>query len=558
MKKPPNTSKVGRNQPCMCGSGQKYKRCCGAPNSNSSQPVQQDAAKSFDIQQVIESNRADQRIREEQQGLGRPIVSAVANGQRVVAVGGVAYYSARWKTFPDFLSDYLKRVLDPEWGNAELAKPLSERHQILQWYDAYCRYQRRTIATPGVVHSVGVTGVVACYLGLAYGLYLLDHNVELQDRLIRRLKDPGNFQGAYYEVIVANILIRAGFLLTLEDETGGPKHCEFSAVSRRTGTRYWIEAKMRGVSGVLGRTDEDGTRDPNPISQLIPHLNAALRKPAPDERLIFIDLNAEVDAYSGATPPWHGPAVARLTRYEQRELRSGVRAYVFVTNMPFHRSLDGRPLCVALPFGLGMGDFNKPGQFRLSDIYRQMQKHKDAHSIEAALTSYLSFPATFDGGLVSEAFGQSLPRIRIGETYILNDEAGRPIVGRVTAATVAEHSREAYIGFDTGHCLRVPMTVQEISDYKTHADAYFGRVEPKPPEPTGLFEMFEWLMEVNKDLPRDKLLGLLSGAQNIAALSQMSDGELLAEHCERMVLAAQASGFHMGGGRVRPMSSPNR
>ena len=25
-----NTEKVGRNQPCPCGSGKKYKKCCGA------------------------------------------------------------------------------------------------------------------------------------------------------------------------------------------------------------------------------------------------------------------------------------------------------------------------------------------------------------------------------------------------------------------------------------------------------------------------------------------------------------------------------------------------
>jgi hypothetical protein len=48
------------------------------------------------------------------------------------------------------------------------------------------------------VHSTEVTGFVACYLGVAYALYLLDHNAELQARLISRLKNPGNFHGAYY------------------------------------------------------------------------------------------------------------------------------------------------------------------------------------------------------------------------------------------------------------------------------------------------------------------------------------------------------------------------
>ncbi|MDG2764764.1 SEC-C metal-binding domain-containing protein [Vibrio parahaemolyticus] len=26
------TKKVGRNDPCPCGSGKKYKKCCGAPD----------------------------------------------------------------------------------------------------------------------------------------------------------------------------------------------------------------------------------------------------------------------------------------------------------------------------------------------------------------------------------------------------------------------------------------------------------------------------------------------------------------------------------------------
>lgn len=75
------------------------------------------------------------------------------------------------------------------WGNAEIAKPFAERHPLMQWYDAYCKYQQATIKTPGEVCNANVTGIVACYLGLAYSLYLLDHNVEIQERLIGRLKN---------------------------------------------------------------------------------------------------------------------------------------------------------------------------------------------------------------------------------------------------------------------------------------------------------------------------------------------------------------------------------
>ncbi len=193
---------------------------------------------------------------------------------QMVAVGNTVHFSKTWKTFPDFLSDYIKTKMGPEWGNAEIAKPLAERHPLMQWYDAYCRYQRETIKNPGEVSSAVITGVVACYLGLAYALYLLAHNVELQDRLIKRLRNVGNFQGAYYELMVASILIRAGFKLTLEDEADpATKHCEFAAVSK-SGKHYWVEAKMRSVNGCWAACRRWRRRD-DALGRLIPHLNAA-------------------------------------------------------------------------------------------------------------------------------------------------------------------------------------------------------------------------------------------------------------------------------------------
>ena len=112
---------------------------------------------------------------------------------------------------------YLKTVTDSEWGNSELKKDWDERHPILRWYHDYCVAQHASEKQPDGTYYAIPTGVVNCYLGLAYGLYLLHHNVELQSRLIERLKNRGNFQGAYYEIIIASCLIRAGFELTLED-----------------------------------------------------------------------------------------------------------------------------------------------------------------------------------------------------------------------------------------------------------------------------------------------------------------------------------------------------
>ncbi len=286
------------------------------------------------------------------------------------------------------------------------------------------------------------TGTSACYLGLAYSLYLLDHNVELQARLVARLKDVGQFQGAYYELIVANCLIRAGFELELEDEADqSAKHCEFSARSKTTGVRYWVEAKMRSVPSVLGKTLADGSLSRDPTSRLSRHLSEALRKPAPDRRIIFSDLNTEPLA-RGDTPVWLRQAVRRLEDRE-RDLEDGQEAHVFVTNMAFHRQPEAPVRGELLAYGVGLPDFGRPGEVRLSDAYREKRKYIDAYNIMELFRTYPQLPDTLDGRPASEAFRVGeCHRIRVGATYFFEDAGEGGVVGTVTSATVNKRERE--------------------------------------------------------------------------------------------------------------------
>ena len=81
--------------------------------------------------------------------------------RQIVAVKNAIYHSTKRKTFTDFLLYCIKKVLDPEWGNAEIRKPPAERHPIMQWYDALCRDQAETIKVPGEVSSAPVTGALS-------------------------------------------------------------------------------------------------------------------------------------------------------------------------------------------------------------------------------------------------------------------------------------------------------------------------------------------------------------------------------------------------------------
>jgi SEC-C motif len=536
-------AKIGRNQLCPCTSGRKYKLCCGSANNT---PKRLPA--SLEITRALEAHYAKERIRQEQQGLGRPIIAGRLNDHQIVAVGNTVHWSAKAKTFPDFLGEYIKRVLGSDWGNAELAKPFDQRHTLLQWYDAYCRYQAATIKTPGEMSTAEVTGVVACYLGTAYSLYVLDHNVELQTRLVRRLKNPRDFQGAYYELIVANALIRAGFKLTLEDETDrSAKHCEFAAVSQRTGKKYWVEAKMRAVVGLLGKDDNDGTRNPNPISQMIPHLNGALAKPAADDRLIFIDPNTDAALGADGKPTWTQSSFARLQQFERRELVAGVAAYVFISNVPFHRMLSDRLHTALAAFGLGMPDFNRPGSYRLSERYRQERTHSDAFHIAEAFAKYPQLPTTFDDSLPSDNLEGKL-RVVIGETYLFEDVANLPgslggnLVATVTTASVLEPEKTAYICVTDqnghSHILTEPMTDQQLADYKAHPEAYFGKIQHVGKKINSKYELFEFFMESYESIDRATLLERLTTHPNTASFAGMSDDDILAEYCEGMVAAS--------------------
>src|SRR5690242_8455785 len=118
--------KIGRNERCPCNSGLKYKKCCGnlaaekpaATRSPYSRPIPSE------MLATMRRHQANEMIREQQQGLGRSIVSFKMNDHQMVAAGDTLYWSPKWKTFPDFLSDYLKIITTAEWGNAEISKPL--------------------------------------------------------------------------------------------------------------------------------------------------------------------------------------------------------------------------------------------------------------------------------------------------------------------------------------------------------------------------------------------------------------------------------------------------
>ena len=438
---------------------------------------------------------------------------------------------------------YIKEVLGSEWGNSEIAKPESERHQIIQWYQSFCLYQKESNVPDGKVRSTEVNGLVTCYLGLAYNLYLLAHNVELQTLMVARLKDRSNFQGAFYELMVAGALIRAGYELILEDETDRKtKHCEFAAIHKASGKRYSVEAKMRSVNGLLGKTEKDGGTDQKPLSKIITHLHGALKKPSEAERLVFIDINAPMDANISEEnrPEILDAATKKIIDYERNPQAPKAEAFVFITNIAMHRHLYERPVFAASPIGFRVADFNRPGHYSFAEKYALDQKYQRLFDIADALGKINSFPLTFDGSLPSDNTPGEPERLQIGQTYHFTDAIPGGLIGTVRSAVVMESTKTAYIVVNTpdgqGHILTEQMSDAAFADYLENKEAYFGEIQNVSKTLKTPYEFFCRMMEIYADYDRTQLAIQVSMKPDDARIAGMSDQQLREHICEQMAL----------------------
>lgn len=326
--------KIRRNDPCLCGSGKKYKRCCLSSSD-------QRGFRSVPPEILLETERRFQehqrREHERRQRYGdvRPIIHLNFQDQKFVAVGNELHYSPNWKTFHDFLLTYMGSVLGSDWGNAELAKPLIERHQILQWWDHVCRFQQKHAQDQrGEVHEAIPDGITAAYLYLAYDLYLLRDHSKLQAEVVRRLKHPDQFQGARYELLVAAAMIRAGFDIAYENEGDVTStHPEFSAIHKATGQRLAIEAKSRRRPGILGHPGK--RQDLSELKANVHRLiNAALKKKVNDPYAIFIDVNLPPEFGDLQNRPWIKEIQGNLTHIANEYEGKSPFDFVFFTNTP--------------------------------------------------------------------------------------------------------------------------------------------------------------------------------------------------------------------------------
>jgi SEC-C motif len=528
-------SKPGRNAPCPCGSGKKFKRCHGSIEQRNR--ISSALRQALVDHQRVPASKALQR--ERQQGFGKPIVSTlVPGGRRLVAVKNKLVAGA-WVTFHDFLGDYLVNAMGVEWWKAEELKAPDERHPLVAWRGM----MRDLIAAddPNPVRQVrtrNMTGADAGYLHAANDLFALEHNADLQVKLVGRLKHPHQFASALYEASVAAKFIRAGFEIEFQDEDDrASTHCEFVATFPKTGRKFSVEAKRRGSVERMR------------VGHL---LTAALKKKADYDRLVFIDLHVRDEGVGEEEPAFAKKALRDIRRIESSTLLAHLPpAVVFLTNEPWDLGLQEPHMrAFGLVEGFRVPAFKHGQATTLHQAIDDRLANPEIEQLVGSMMDHMHIPVTFDGTLPAYAFNPDARQIIIGQRYLVPNAKGEAVPGLVTAACIDEGQKSAMCGvsFEDGttSIVAMPLTDDELADWRRHPDTFFGEVGQRKHGINTPLEMFDFLMGSFSKSTREKLLELLSAAPDFDRLAGMSQLELARIYCER---SAEAWFLQHGEGR---------
>lgn len=252
-------------------------------------------------------------------------------------IGHGSFLRGNWITFVDFLMEYMVEMLSSTWGNAEIAKPVSKRHQMVKFYQEFCRWQQRNGAVEGTVQGADVTGYVQEYFSIAWDLFVAQDNFQLPQDLLDRIKNRKNYQGAWYELYIISSLLRAGCSLEYEDErNGNTRHVELHATDARTKQVMAVEAKSRHRNGALDFRDK--TQRDSVSLGIQKLIDDAMRKPTLAPYYVFIDVNFGIIGVEDFFLQYRDEICSIIDALEEKHdkgLGSPLSGY-FITNNPTH------------------------------------------------------------------------------------------------------------------------------------------------------------------------------------------------------------------------------
>ena len=181
--------KIGRNAPCPCGSGLKFKKCCATDKPAETSPQEYDQllrdARFTPIVNASRNHRATVAT--------RPVPSLVHENKRVRIVCNRVYFRELKETFHEFLIHLLQSTLGKEWHDEQRSLPFEERHQIFKWFHALSNFTKSLVENPrfqdGEHYGDSPTGDAQAVTALAYDLFHVLNAGPLPNDLIKALKE---------------------------------------------------------------------------------------------------------------------------------------------------------------------------------------------------------------------------------------------------------------------------------------------------------------------------------------------------------------------------------
>jgi hypothetical protein len=269
--------------------------------------------------------------------VSRPQMQVVFKGQKVRAVRNKIHFRPLEETFYDFQLNHLFWALGKEWYDEQMLLPPEQRHVILKWRaerNELLTKHRKPDAPAGEPVKAPLTGNVKALQVLADDVYQLEHALEAPKKIIQRLGNMSEFQGARYEVLVASLFARCGFLIEFVDDRR-KKNPEFFAT--KEGERIAVEAKSRRRAGVLHEKGEFSV-DAQPARARIRGLfqEALEQNPGGMPFMTFIDVNLPL---SPQTPPIERVWVQEAMKCFDDRKRDGLAesdSGLILTNIGWH------------------------------------------------------------------------------------------------------------------------------------------------------------------------------------------------------------------------------
>lgn len=479
---------------------------------------------------ALAAHEASEIVRRYQQGLGRPIISTEMHDFRLVAVGKQVKWSKGWRFFTDFLIDHLKDTIGRPWATEALRE--GKDHPIFSWLRTMSDIAAANRSVGAVAFRSNCKGHLGALWRLGYALYLIEHNDQMDQKIIRRLRAPVSFRAAYHETQIAAVFAISGFVIKMA-EIGRRSEAspEFWA-KRESGLRYAVEAKCKD-----GWKSSPEVTDSVFQSELRQWIRDQLYKASAKkltnpvyclELSLFADLSGD---------QWK--VVADKIREILKEAenlrikgRPPIPAYVIITNnadVLGHQEFQVNR--VAMLFGFCMQDwFDNGVEVEVECAFDSHDKHRDIHAIFKHLEEIDEIPQSFDGlPVILDEHGNNISmKVKVGSRIQYTDTTGISRTGLVY--DVATANNEAWLCVESDgehHMVKMPLDPHEIEAVRKYGDAVFGKPEEKRKNLEGdPFKFYDWITSVYRDYDRAALLIQIKNHRDFEMFSALPTDEL--------------------------------